>query len=151
MITVASDAAFNVGTGDFSVAQWAIFDTSGLQTSVSRRAWNEGWQLGKDASNRFQAHVAGTPVGASTTLTLGIPYHLVLVRVSGVAYLHLNGLYDSTAAATGDVDGAYSLYIGSQAGNANWADGAVWDTRIYSVALTGAEVWELYRRGRRGL
>lgn len=81
------------------------------------------------------------------TFTNGVWYHAVISYVSStrVATFYINGSSLGTATLTLDATGAATgFYVGSNIGLGDYVDGYMDDLRIWSRALSGAEVSSLY-------
>jgi hypothetical protein len=129
-VDVPHDSAFNVGTGDFTVALWSFFnDTAGEQVLVEK--WiqrfpeeagdlgSEGWTLTKLEGNVLllaTADVSGAGEDVSTSAPLLIPAgtwaHFAATRESGKVTLFMNGLPVAEGSSLLNFDSTSSLKFG---------------------------------------
>jgi len=141
------------GTGDFCVMGWVtLTSTAAGQVLLCRGVFGSltGFlQLQVGAGGTLNAYVGGTLCAFSKTVTTGIPYLIVLTRVSGVAYLYLNAVVDTTtvaAASTGTNTSAVTrlglnVYAVDQPASA--ASLALW--RISATAPSQSQIEHIYR------
>lgn len=116
-LSIASNAAFGFGTGDFTCECWiyplsvtssdrAIFDFRSAISSVAT--------LFIDVTTSKLAIWTGTKYGSTgTTLVPNTWYHVAWVRASGTINVYLNGVLDFTTSATIDFGSARPLGIGA--------------------------------------
>lgn len=145
-------------TGPFSIALWCTTadpTEAALRTLVGNEetlATTQGCIFRKDTGNAdvyFTGH-NGTAqqFSISTTVDGNVPNHFVAVYSGSAAFLYKNGEEVATdSSATGSLVGAGNVLFGrgTTVAARTW-NGKLWDMRIYSVALQGAEAAALYRR-----
>jgi hypothetical protein len=143
-LTMPSNAAFQFGTGDFTVECWIykssaangpIIDARGVSNAVP-------YAFYVDASN-FPYFYDGT-IYASTVAILNSQWnHIVVVRTSGVLKIFVNGVQGYSASNSVALNPAATVYIGGQ----NFASPAyttgyisnlriVKGTAVYTAAFT---------------
>ncbi|HYF01407.1 MAG TPA: LamG domain-containing protein, partial [Planctomycetota bacterium] len=170
-LTIPDDASLKPAA--VTVSAWVRLNaltsnaTSGLASNTgqyfvfkrnSRIGQFEGYSLHKyGATFRFcVSNAAGTQGEAfsTTNAAAGVWYHLVGTFEKPNVRLYVNGRLESTVAHNFDLDyGARPLFIGrtgedGEAGEGNWdadLNGWIDDVRIYSRALSAAEISNLAR------
>jgi hypothetical protein len=144
----------------YSVAAWVRLDSlTGARTAVSQDGTNVSafWlQFSQGLGNKFAfiIHSAdatnSTPTRAvsTTTAVAGQWYHLVAVRnkAAGAMKLYVNGRLEATTAYAGGWASNGNLTVGRAkwSGSIEWFAGTVDEARVYSGALTDAEVTALF-------
>ena len=151
-------------TASFTVACWAkLNNTSGYQTLMSIDGTSvSGFYLqlnagsgGKFAFNRLASDsvsAASTAAVASSTPTAGTWYHVVGVydATAKTVALYINGAlqqsvsFTSAWKATGNTEVGRGKFNGN---NVDFVNGVIDNARIYSSALTAAQVSSLYSGG----
>ena len=160
--TLAGTSAWAFGTGDFSVSLWMNASTwSAYESPFSNGVYGAGWDgfhfertdfgsgCTPDTANRIVFVPAGPSICSTTTILTNTWYHVVGLRQSGVAYIYINGVQESSGAATGNVTVARNAMVGRNPDNTypRYFNGKVDDVRVYNRALSAAEVKQLYRLG----
>ena len=155
---ISHNSSYNAGTtGELTVTAWAKFDTFGTYRNVVSKdfGFNHGareWVIyGEPSGNRVSAQLfdsSGTAYGVGTgvnTTYTGVWYFLSMVWDGTDLKLFVDGSVASTASAaitprtsTEDVQIGYNGRFRH--------DGDVQNVRIFSSALTAAQVEQLYTR-----
>lgn len=145
-LDVAQDAAFNFGTGDFTVETWVYANSWGTTTPIialgdgargGGTPLYSGWAIRYDTSNglgfyRFDG--TETYVYSSTTIPIGSWNHIAVSRSSGTLKMFVNGSQVYSAANTTSYNNVNSntLKIGGNwfAPTVTWFNGLLSNTRI---------------------
>jgi hypothetical protein len=131
-LTLASDAAFGTGTGDFTIEFWMypvsvasgwVFDnrTGGAAQSVI------GY-FSAASSFTFTGGIITTGI-TKTSVTANSWYHIACVRSSGTAYLFVNGISAGTDTVVGSANSSNPFTIGSKYDGTNAFNGYIDDFR----------------------
>lgn len=135
-LTVAANAAFAFGTGDFTVEAWVYLTAATSTRLVTARLTNGGasgtWSFNISGTTlSFTEVVAGEP-GPSATVSsmVGSWNHVAASRVSGVTKLFLNGTSVASATQTTNFNNtSYNLSICTDPGS-TYLTGNVSNLRI---------------------
>ena len=135
-----------------TLSVWVNADTLGATDRVILARGNDGsgynWILKNDASNpgkiKFTSDGGAHYGTGSTTITTGSWYHLTLVANQNTSTLFVNGMEDSVITTNGSIPGNVTLSAGADNDGGNGWDGKIDEVRIYSAALSPAEVQKLY-------
>ena len=109
-LTVPANAAFNMGSGDFTVEAWVYFNTSGRQLIASQydsagSNASGSFELARNASNvlSFLINSGGTAYSAvgTTTLPTGQWIHVAGVRSGNTLSCYMNGVLQGSANVSG--------------------------------------------------
>ena len=166
-VSVPDSSSLHFVAGSFSVSVWMKATASPLGMHS-----NEATLIGKESSSESQGWAAtfnddGTgilnaqfwirdaatnqTIADSPRLYLGQWYHLVFVvdRAAAVARVYLNGAEyvagESVTTGIGSLDYANSLFMGAErTDNMSSFTGTIDDARVYSRALSAADVMALY-------
>lgn len=143
----------NFNTGDFSLACW--FYPSGFVTGQSLLSKNFGGN-GPGYGARLINGSASLWLadGVAPTETLGLVfavqnnqwYHYAATRKNGVVTVYINGIAGAPAVTNRNTDTSQSLVVGQRSGT-GFFPGALQDVRVYSRALSPAEVMTLQVSG----
>jgi hypothetical protein len=121
-LSLAGNAAFNFGTGDFTVECWAYFnDLSDYRTLMGNyTATTTGggnWlmqHIGTTNKMGFYYDGGANVITGTTTLATGTWYHFAMVRLGAAITAYVNGLSQGTATFSGTVgSSSASLNIGA--------------------------------------
>jgi hypothetical protein len=109
-LTVAQNAAFNMGSGDFTIESWVYFNTSGRaailsQTNSAGQTSSTSFYLERNASNFLRIIVASGGTGyeaiGATVVPSGQWIHVAGVRNGNNLSCYLNGVLQGTVDVTG--------------------------------------------------
>jgi hypothetical protein len=159
-LLAASNSAFALGTGDFTVETFAYYNS----LSQADAALIINWDGITWAANKWSLHAnhvsypskvsffvnninSSTAVLVSTTtMTLGQWYHIAVSRSGNTFRLFINGALEATATSSASMDGGNNspIYVGGglSAGNTQWFNGylssprLVKGTAVYTAAFT---------------
>jgi hypothetical protein len=147
-LTAASNSAFYLATGDFTVEAWVYKNVSGRQVIVSQTQNNsppyDGWLLYVSTSNYITFEGSNSSfIAASTTFPLNQWVHVAAVKSSSTTTLYVNG--SSVASGTVTINNfAGNLTIGqytSPISGSEWVGyisnmRIVKGTAVYTAAFT---------------
>ncbi|RYE18995.1 MAG: hypothetical protein EOP51_20820, partial [Sphingobacteriales bacterium] len=134
-------AAFNFGTGDFTVEAWVkTSNTSALDfVALGNSIGGDEYWLGM-RSLRPQFTVSGVGVYGTANLNDGKWHHLAGVRYAGEMYLYVDGVLQGATPNGNSVSPNGGLTIGALSNNTlNWI-GMVDEARVYNTNLTLAQI-----------
>jgi hypothetical protein len=110
-ISFADNAAFTLGTSDFTAECWVYSDIAGVTRYIAGQADSTGatasgsFALVRESTNKVRGSVSigSTPYSAISTNNLPINewVHVALVRDGNTTRLYINGVQDATADVTG--------------------------------------------------
>ena len=147
---VVTNNAVVTGTGDFTFTAWiniASFASTNLicgNYGVGNTGGVEFYTIA--AGNKLRVHIVSGGINCDTSLVADTWYHVGVTRLAGVAQLYVNGA----------ADGASGTYAGSIVGNNDFSigngedytsenmDGIIADVKAFNVALSAANMKELY-------
>ena len=154
-IDTGDSSTYDFGLTDFTVSVWADIDTGnrGILGTFTAVGGNQGWALYARVNGGLNLLVYGTAGASDTTKASDITgtgwHHLagVFTRSGNdiTVEFYVDGVSLGTSGPTtvGDISSTANLLIGNFAGVPNY-DGSLDDIRIFSSALTAAEVLQLY-------
>ena len=151
-LNIASNAAFNMGSGDFTVEAWVYFTASGRQTIITQTSSagsnvDTSFFFERNASNylNFGINSGATNYAATGTTTIpnNIWVHVAGVRYGNNIYAYLNGVLQATTSVTGvSVNSStYAVQISGYGGTTtNLVSGNISNVRIVkgTAVYTGA-------------
>jgi len=148
-------SSLDFGTGDFSIATWLkTTKTSNYQLIFARdlNATGNGIVLlTAITSGVFRNWVAGVSLNGTIPITNGQWNYVLLTRKSGVISQYINGNFDVSLSAAGNVNMANNnkIRIGATETASIYyqLDGLEDDVRIYNVTLPTSQIKEQYYIG----
>jgi hypothetical protein len=157
-VEVADDASIDIGTSDFSISAWvSVDDTSQIRTILTK---SSGWRAGQPTQGfyfgvhstgviRFEFRDGSTRYDNFGTqiLDTGKVYYIIAGRSGGDAFFYIDGKADTVATSnsySGDLSNAISLRIGYDGHAPRMYDGKISSPKIFDVALTLAQIQEMY-------
>ena len=165
-VNCGNNASLELGTSDFSISGWLKSDYSGgaIQDLVSSRGsgapgTRKGWGVRLTTSYYLGIELddgnagtsrAGNTVGSTALNDNKWHHYTVTFDRDGYAKGYVDGVYDGVQidiSSGGDATGASNPLIGKAPTNDFYFNGSIGDTRIYSRALTPAEVLTMYQGG----
>lgn len=141
--------ALDFGTGDFTVSFWmkpvSPWDTATTQGVVGQKTSDttNGWQIYQDSGHPGHLDMRITQQHNFLTnaiVPVGQWTYVTFVRQSGTLYWYLNGTLDATSTDTSSISDSGAFYVGYAPTWEAYYTGAIDDLRIYSRALSPAEV-----------
>lgn len=167
-IDLGTPAGLNFGTGNFTVAGWAYFDSipasgsgwivlaKGL-TSLDTPQYRGFWLSAFNGTMSFWTGGGGSYTQCGTVAaSTGQWYHMVGVRSGTTTTLYVNGVAAATA-TSGSVYDVTNPYVGTMlsAYNGSWydtySDGKINDVASWARDLSAAEVAAIHTAGRGNL
>ena len=128
-LSAANNAAFQFGTGDFTVECWINKPAAANGSVVDVRSGGTGavpWAFYVDASN-FPYFYDGTTYTSSVAITTNAWNHIAVVRTSGTLKIFVNGVQGYSQAHSVSLNATGSLLIG---GTAAYTTGYISNLRI---------------------
>lgn len=143
-LTVASNAAFTFGTGDFTIEGWIYLNSITTLTLFDNRSGvNSLHPVIYSTGTAIALYVAGANAIIGANLVSGQWYHIAVARSSGSTKLFVNGVQSgSTYADTNDYTTSGLVGIGGGLSGANLTTGYISNVRvvkgtaIYTAAFT---------------
>jgi len=136
-LTVASNAAFQLGTGDFTVEAWWYPTTVSSTYQTISGVWNStginyGWILqARSTDVLFSIGTAFFTVLGNRTIVANQWYHVVAVRSGSTIRVFLNGEQLNTGTSSANGTASTALQIGrNEDGNQQYVNGYLADVRI---------------------
>jgi hypothetical protein len=129
-LSIADNSSFDLGTGDFTIETWAYIAETGDYTLYSHSASGGPMLLSFAGTFRFRRFAVADVVVASALPSTNTWVHIAASRNGTATKLFFNGVQTgSTATDTADYTVAASVFIGSDAGGADF-NGYIDDFRI---------------------
>jgi hypothetical protein len=152
------DPVLNFGAGDFTIQTWVNFNAlDGEQTLIEKFAGGSGpgWTLTKLSDNQLRFATGFAPGGVLNSSTVNITtgtWHDIIVRRSGTSFdLFFDGVDAVSASNSSPIDTTTNpLLIGRRDaadGRDFSVDGRLDENAIWTRALDGSEIAELYNNG----
>lgn len=154
-IQAPSSSNFAFGTGDFSIECWVNPTNFGNYTHMVALPDQNTFVLKANISDGaiyFYSSAFTTYPTTGWTLVAGAWNHIVLTRVSSVAYCYLNGAFVGSKSGFTNNFTSQVLNIGNGYGS-EWTAKKIGIVKIYNRALTAIEIKQNFQaiRGRYGL
>ena len=137
------------GTGDFTLTAWINRATINTYDFIcgnySSPVNSSGIEFYGTNTGEIRCYILGS-VTTSTALVAGTWYHVGVRRLAGVVQLYINGVADGspvsrTTSITGNLN--FSIGNGPNYTSENF-DGKIADVKAFDVALSAANIKELY-------
>jgi hypothetical protein len=138
-LSIADNAALDLGTGDFTIEGWVYFSTAGVDGDglISKRddpTFTSGaWRIAWDATNQKinMNCAAETTTRATPVVSLSTWIHFAFVRSGTTLSCYANGTRGDQDASWGhDLNNTYSLLIGANVTGSNLLTGYLSNVRI---------------------
>ena len=153
-VTISDNAALDFGTGDFSVAFVMKSDVAGFDRILDKRNGTSGYTINIGPSKNIVLELndgtGSSQFATSSVYADGKLKHVVIsFNRSGNADFYINGAFDEgvdISSKAGNLDSTSDLFIGADApsGTGIFYDGQLSGLKMYSTALTAAQVADLY-------
>lgn len=114
-LSFATNSAFNIVTGNFTVECWVYDQGPGAERYIfSVRSGSAGWELRKNATNLLQFFfTGGSSITSASTIPSNAWTHVAATRESNTVRIFINGNLDASATfSNGNYEGTEPLYIG---------------------------------------
>jgi Concanavalin A-like lectin/glucanases superfamily len=118
-LSAASNAAFGVGSGDFTIECW-IYLTSNFNSTgrgIITAAYNTNFALigtNSGAGNKVDFYVANTVMSSGTNyISLNSWTHIACVRSSGTTKIYFNGVEVGSSASLTGTGATAAVYVGT--------------------------------------
>ena len=154
VVTISDNAAVDFGTSDFSIAFIMQSDTAGYGRVLDKRSATNGYTISIDTNKKMvlEMNVGAGNLGFITSKIYadGELKHVVIsADRDGNASFYINGVLDEEidiSSRSGDLDSTSDLFIGADAptGSGLFYNGSIAGVKMYSTALTAAQVADLY-------
>ena len=139
-VSVPDNGNFTVGGNDFTVSLWVKGSASGTVHLIGKRAAGCGatnWELGTSGGSFF---ISGSSTMGFGSLPADTWTHVAVTNTGGIATYYVNGQSVGTGAFTPGPATADPLQIGNAGGCGNGTAVLLDEARLYSSALSAAEV-----------
>ena len=153
-VTISDNTAVDFGTSDFSIAFIMQSDTAGYGRLIDKRSGTSGYTLSVGTSKELVLELNNGAGSAgfftSSVYADGKLKHVVIsADRDGNASFYINGVLDETidiSSKAGNLDSTSDLFIGADApsGVGLYYNGLIAGVKMYSTALTAAQVADLY-------
>lgn len=147
-ITITQSATINF-SGDMTVMGWVKFNTMNAnEKPLFIKRSGAGTQFQLDLYNNVLRWYDGSAVTSDSTniSSTGVWYHFCVTVASGTLSFYVNGALSSTGSST-ITSAAVDLVIGkSPVFTSQIFDGYISDARLYSRALSLAEIKDIYNK-----
>jgi hypothetical protein len=143
-LSIAENAVFGFGTGDFTCEAWVRLNSTALQNILDfRTAANaQAWVWNITSSKLGMYTPSGTLIAGATNLTTGVWYHVAITRESGTIRQFLNGAVDGSGLNSSNFQSSRPLRIGANPSGGDAFNGHIDELRItkgiarYTAAFT---------------
>jgi hypothetical protein len=143
------NANLDFGTGDFSVAGWFKAGANATAFMYSRGPSGGGAttvDVFQNGTGYIVGRVAGVSVTGTVSLSDGNWHHVVVQRVSGTAYVYVDGVLVGSAAAAGTVTNtSATCRIGLQYDSTNPYNGSLSLWRVSATTFSVDQINQAYR------
>lgn len=148
-VSVPNESIYDV-TGPMTVAAWIKVDQFDTDWQAIVTKGDGSWRLQRDGSTNLLAFagtgLSTTKVVSNSSVNDGQWHHVVGLYDGSSLKIYLDGQLDNSVSASGSIatnDYEVRIAENSEQTTRNW-DGWLFDVRIYSYALTDAEIADLY-------
>jgi hypothetical protein len=150
-VNVPNESLYDI-TGNFTVACWIRVTSFTHDWQAIIAKGDSAWRLSRDGSNNTVHFAWGTGGGlkytnSSTSVNDGNWYHVAGVYDGSMVRIYINGVQQNSAPASGAVStNNHAVRIGdnTEVAARKW-NGAIFDARVYTRALSVADIAALYQ------
>lgn len=133
-LSSSSNAAYQMGTGDFAVEMWVQFSAVNVQRNIlDFRGSADGtpwvWAINSNGT-LFTYFAVGSDVSSTATFSANQWYHIALSRSSGTVRQYIDGVLDGQVTMTGNLSGSTLWIAATAGGGGTWGGGYIDDLRI---------------------
>ena len=147
-VAMASSSEITSNLSQISISAWIKIKTSGVWQGIVGAHGANGYHFQIQNDNHLQLYIYGPNASAvgSTDLSsyVGKWVHVVGTYDGSTIKVYVNGVLDGSTPATGAIANATDMRVGDTYDDTRFFLGAIDDVRIYNVALTSAQVAQLY-------
>jgi len=136
------------GTGDFTITAWINRATVNGTDFICGNygTGNTGIEYYGASNGGVRCYIGGSNVISATTMVADTWYHVVVTRTSGTGQLYINGVADGAAVSiSASIASGLNFAIGN---GPNYTsenfDGIIADVKAFDIALSAANIKELY-------
>ncbi|MDP1706260.1 MAG: LamG-like jellyroll fold domain-containing protein [bacterium] len=153
--TYISTSNVNSFEGDYSVSLWFQKDDGNYNHLIGKAGslvngavfWLRVANTG--AGGKLQYSINGSQIESTTVPVAGQWYHAVITRDGSLRKIYVNGILENSGAIGSPESNSNVLEIGRKPGIAEQSfNGRISDVRVYSRALSAAEVLAIYNSTR---
>jgi hypothetical protein len=145
-VTINNNAAYNFGTGDFTIETWvkaAVGQTNSFPTIISNRQTTiSGFRIFL-SNGRFRIQLGSVSTfEVGPLLTDNNCHHLALTRSGTTVYMYVDGILEFTQTGMNqDVSTTHAMWIGADepAAPLNF-NGVINDVRLWNISKTQAQI-----------
>lgn len=156
-----SSGALDFGSGDFSVGFWTKglgYSSQGSSVNVvlskknTDSAGSAGYAFRYTSSNQMLFLIGNgttdyTITAPATTASDSQWHYYIGSRSGNTIYLYIDGVLAGSTSVTGSVSSSIGLFVGSDGNSLRNANANIDEVRVYSAALTAAQIQSLYKAG----
>jgi len=116
-LSIANNAALNMGTGDFTVEAWINISNIDFRCIICLGQYNNGagvLRITNSGNLQWYWNDASFIVTSSTTVTVGVWSHVAVVRSSGTTKLYINGTNSGSGSDSNSYSSTYPTWVGSE-------------------------------------
>jgi hypothetical protein len=116
-LSIANNAALNMGTGDFTVEAWINISNIDFRCIICLGQYNNGagvLRITNSGNLQWYWNDASFIVTSSTTVTVGVWSHVAVVRLSGTTKLYINGTNSGSGSDSNSYSSTYPTWVGSE-------------------------------------
>jgi hypothetical protein len=136
------------GTGDFTLTAWINRATVNGTDFICGNygTGNTGIEYYGASNGGVRCYIGGSNVISATTMVADTWYHVVVTRTSGTGQIYINGVADGAAVSiSASIASGLNFAIGN---GPNYTsenfDGIIADVKAFDIALSAANIKELY-------